>query len=88
MKTEFKIEGEFVYGKNELNPEWVILGRADELTNGKSNTVTRKAFICIGCECVYTDEPVATCDCYVHWEYPKGTNLFIEGQITYNKNHD
>ncbi len=47
--------------------------------------VMRKAFICIGCEGVYSDEPVSRCDCMIHTEHPEGTNLFYEGTIQYPK---
>jgi len=43
-----------------------------------TKTVTRKAFICIHCECVYADSPVSQCDCM------EGSGHdFIEGIIKY-----
>ncbi len=28
---KYKKEGGFIYGKNELNPEWVVLGSANDV---------------------------------------------------------
>ena len=42
-----------------------------------SQNVIRKAFICAGCEGVYADDPVSSCDCLQSTEW-------IEGQIIYS----
>lgn len=41
--------------------------------------VTRKVFVCAGCEGLYGDEPVSQCDCML--EPPQ----FIETTVTYQK---
>jgi hypothetical protein len=45
----------------------------------KSILIERKAFICTGCEGVYADKPVSSCDCCI----PNAT--FLEGRIVYRQ---
>jgi len=64
----------------------VCLG--DCFASSCSAKVTRKAFICMGCEGVYADEPVTACDCCIDLDLPKGAKWWIEGEITYTKQNE